>query len=233
MDSGKLRSRIAAASAAAILVTAIPVAAAFGDDNTPRQSPPSASPTSPRGDSLQPMRTDPTAYEFGETLARQDGRALEVTFLAEIIFHHRSAIAMARLERARGKDPDIRTHADNIIAGQQHQVAQFTRWLREWYGLTPEQAMEQAPAEAQREMADMERESQEMLAELRAVPAGRQFDIEFVRRIIPHHNSGVIEFLEPQARAVHAQLRVAASTGIVTQESEIADFRTWMSQQSR
>ncbi len=54
-----------------------------------------------------------------------------------------------------------------------------------------------------------------------------------MRRIIPHHNSGIIEFLEVQSRADHPQLKVAATAGIVSQEAQIADFRTWLSEQDR
>ncbi len=92
-------------------------------------------------ETLQPEPTSPTAYEFGETLAGLEGEELEITFLAEIIPHHRAAIEMSQLELERGVSPDIRTHAENIIANQQHQIDQFTRWLEEWYGLTPEEAM--------------------------------------------------------------------------------------------
>lgn len=181
---------------------------------------------------VQPMSTSPTAYGFGETLSRLDGRRLEVTFLAGIIGHHRAAIEMAQLEVQRGTDPDIRTHAQNIIASQRHQVAQFTQWLKQWYGLTPEQAMRQVGPEAQREIMRMDRQSQQDLADLRKTSAGRGFDLQFVRMIIAHHTAGIIEFLEPQARAMHAQLRVAASSGITTQEAEVADFRTWLSGQA-
>ncbi|NMR31867.1 DUF305 domain-containing protein [Arthrobacter sp. SF27] len=178
---------------------------------------------------VQPEPTSPTAYEFGETLAGLEGEELEVTFMAAIIPHHRAAIEMAQLELERGEDPDIRTHAENIIASQQHQIDQFTRWLDEWYGLTPEEAREQAPREARAEMREMDRETKRTIRELRRVEAGDDFDEAFVVRMIPHHQAGIIEFLEPQSRAPHAELRVAATTGIVTQEAEAADFRTWLS----
>ncbi len=139
---------------------------------------------------------------------------------------------MARMERQRGRSADIRTHAENIISSQQSQVDQFTRWLRQWYGLTPEQARSQAPREAQQEMAKMDRETARAMAELRATSAGKQFDVAFVQQIIGHHQAGIIEFLEPQSRAPHAELRVAAATGITTQEMEAADFRTWLSGRS-
>lgn len=179
-------------------------------------------------ETLQPEPTSPTAYEFGETLAGLEGEELEITFLAEIIPHHRAAIEMSQLELERGVSPDIRTHAENIIADQQHQIEQFTRWLDQWYGLTPDEAKAQVPAEAQEEMKILEEETQMMIEELSAVEAGEDFDVAFVQKMIPHHNSGIIEFLEPQSRAVHPQLRVAATAGITTQQAQVADFRTWL-----
>ncbi|KPC72038.1 hypothetical protein ADL35_33025 [Streptomyces sp. NRRL WC-3753] len=177
----------------------------------------------------QPMPTSPVAYQVGEMLAKLEGKQLEITFLAEIIPHHKAAIEMAELELERGVDPDIRTHAENMIANQKHQVDQFIRWLHEWYGLTPEVAMKHVSAESRKVMARMDKDTERMMAELRAVKKGEKFDIAFVRMIIPHHSSGVIEFLEPQARAVHAELRAAAASGAMVQEAEIVDFRTWLS----
>lgn len=192
---------------------------------------PAGSTHAPAQEMLQPDPTSPVNYEFGETLATLEGEELETTFLAAIIGHHQAAIEMAQLELERGTSPDIRTHAESIIAGQQHQIDQFTTWLEEWYGLTPEEAMAQAPEEAQEEMATMEEETQMMIEELAAVPAGEDFDVAFVQKMIPHHAGGIIEFLEIQARAPHAQLRVAAASGITTQQAQIADFRTWLAGQ--
>lgn len=217
----------------AALVASAPLATASTTTSTTTSGATPATTTQNQAGGVQPKATSPVAYDFGETLATLQGRTLETTFLAEIISHHKAAIAMAKLERERGKDPDIRTHADNIIASQSHQVQQFTTWLKQWYGLTPEQAMAQAPRKAQLQMAALERDANRSMAELRKVPAGNAFDVAFVRSIIPHHNAGVIEFLEPQARAPHAELRVAAASGITMQESEIADFRTWLSGRTR
>lgn len=151
---------------------------------------------------------------------------MEVTFFASIIPHHRDALEMAEMELERGASPEIRTHAENIIANQRHQIDQFTRWLEEWHGMTPEEAMAMASEEARGEMAAMEAESARMMAELEATAAGEAFDVAFVRAMIPHHQAGIVEMLEPQSRAPHAELRVAAATGINTQAMEAADFRT-------
>lgn len=218
-----VRGAVATAAAATLALTTPAVA---DPTNVPANAPAS------QGHSLDVPPTSPTAYLFGETLAKLEGEELEKTFLAEIIPHHRAAIEMAELELERGTSPDIRTHAENMIANQQHQIEQFTRWLDEWYGLTPEEAMEQAPEEARQEMATLEEETQRMLEELRQVPAGEEFDEAFARMIVPHHQAGIIEFLEPQSRAVHPELRVAATSGITTQEMQVADFLTWLSARS-
>lgn len=75
--------------------------------------------------------------------------------------------------------------------------------------------MAQAPAEGQEEMKVLEEETQMMIEEL---SAGEDFDVTFVQKMIPHHQSGIIEMLETQSRAPHAQLRVASTAGIVSQQ---------------
>ncbi|WP_206478843.1 DUF305 domain-containing protein [Kocuria sp. KRD140] len=222
--------RAAAAASTLALATAVlggttAPAVAHGQVLTPASS---HSQEEAAAEMLQPDPTSPTAYEFGETLAGLEGEELETTFLAEIIPRHRAAIEMAELELERGTSPDIRTHAENIIANQEHQIEQFTRWLEEWYGLTPEEAKAQALEEAQEEMKTLEEETRMMIEELAAVEAGEDFDVAFVQKMIPHHSSGIVEFLEPQARAPHAQLRVASTAGITTQQAQVADFRTWL-----
>jgi uncharacterized protein (DUF305 family) len=215
-------SAVLLGGAAAAAAQAVPM---DGPTDPSAQSQPSPVQTT----TTMPIPTSATAFQFGATLAGLEGRDLETTFLAEIIPHHGAAITMAQLELERGVDDDIRTHAEDIIANQRHQIDQFTRWLREWYQLTPEQAMAQAPEQARQQMAALERETQQMIAELRNVAAGAEFDIAFVQRMIPHHQAGIVEFLEPQSRAPHAQLRVAAASGINTQTAQVADFRTWLS----
>lgn len=177
---------------------------------------------------IQPMPTSPANYKFAQILSGLEGEQLEITFLASVIPHHRDAVEMVQLELKNGISPDIRTHAENILANQQHQVEQFTSWLEEWYGLTPEEAMAKTPPNAHEVMQTMQEETQKMLKGLAAVPAGEEFDVEFVREMIPHHHGGIVEFLEVQSRAIHPQLRISATEGITTQQAQAANFRTWL-----
>lgn len=181
---------------------------------------------------IQPKPMSPTDFKLAATLATLEGEQLEITFLAAVIPHHRDAIDMVKLELDNGASPDILTHGENIIANQQHQIDQFTTWLKDWYGLTPEEAMAQAPENARESMQTMKAETEKMLQELAAVPAGTEFDVAFVRAMIPHHNGGIVEFLEVQSRAVHPQLRISATEGITTQQAQAANFRTWLGAQN-
>ncbi|MET9951152.1 DUF305 domain-containing protein [Streptomyces sp. NPDC006339] len=219
MTQNPLRRRAAVAAVATVLSLALaPASFAAGGPGPER-------PTSTTSQDPQPLSASPAAYELGEELAGLAGKQLEVTFLAAVIPHHRAAVEMAKLERERGVDADVRNRAEHIISGQQHQIDRFTRWLHEWYGLTPQQARAQAPAEAREEMAEMDKETRKRVDELRRTPAGKGFDTAFLRRIIPHHSEGIAVSLEVQSRAVHHRLREAASTGIAAQQAEIEDFR--------
>ncbi|MFF5970828.1 DUF305 domain-containing protein [Streptomyces sp. NPDC012769] len=219
MTKNPMRRRAAVAAVATVLSLAL-APASFADGGPVPERPVSTTSQDP-----QPLPTSPAAYELGEELAGLAGKELEVTFLAAIIRHHEDAVEMAKLERERGADADVRARAENIVSGQQDQIDRFTRWLREWYGLTPQQAREQAPAEAREEMAAMDQETRRRIGELRGTPGGKDFDVAFVRRIIPHHSAGIVQYLEVQSRADHHRLRQAASAGITAQQSEIEDFR--------
>lgn len=171
------------------------------------------------------------AYQFGAALAKLKGRAMETTFLGEIIRHHKMAMEMAHMELERGVSPAIRSHARDIIAEHEHHIEQFTRWLRQWYGLTPEQAMQQAPAMAHGYMAPMDSEMRHRMEQLGTMSKGKAFDIAFVQRMIAYHACSIIESLEPQSHAAHAPLREAAAAGTAGQMKQIAELRRWLSDQ--
>ena len=55
----------------------------------------------------------------------------DVAFACGMIAHHQGAIDMAQVQMANGKDPDMRTLAEGIIAAQVEEIEQMTKWLGE------------------------------------------------------------------------------------------------------
>lgn len=58
----------------------------------------------------------------------------ERAFIDMMIAHHQGAIRMARVELARGEDPEVRGLAVAIIAAQSREIKEMNRWRKQWYG---------------------------------------------------------------------------------------------------
>ena len=168
------------------------------------------------------------AREIAATLRRLHGARFEQAFMAEMIPHHRMAIEMARMELERGQRVELKRMAQQIFDSQAEEIASMTRWLREWYDVTPEQAMATAPARLRVLMEAMEQHMQMGMDELAAVPSGARFDEAFMQHMIPHHLTAVIEAKTVPGRAVHHALVNLARNIIASQLREVAQMTAWL-----
>jgi uncharacterized protein (DUF305 family) len=57
-------------------------------------------------------------------------------FVDMMIEHHQGAIRMARAERAKGRDAQLRRIAAGIITAQAAEIRQMNAWREQWYGST-------------------------------------------------------------------------------------------------
>jgi uncharacterized protein (DUF305 family) len=57
-------------------------------------------------------------------------------FIDMMIEHHQGAIRMARAERAKGSDAQLRRIAAGIITAQAAEIRQMNAWRERWYGST-------------------------------------------------------------------------------------------------
>ncbi|TPI30928.1 DUF305 domain-containing protein [Mesorhizobium sp. B3-2-1] len=70
---------------------------------------------------MDKMHTDMMASQY-------TGNA-DVDFVRGMIPHHQGAIAMAKVELANGKGPEIRKLAEGVIAAQEAEIKQMQDWL--------------------------------------------------------------------------------------------------------
>jgi uncharacterized protein (DUF305 family) len=145
-----------------------------------------------------------------------------------MIPHHAAAAAMARLELSRGSHPQLKALAQRIITDQNREITQMTGWLHTWYGVTPAQAQDHAPAGLKRMAATMDAQMSTMTKRLTTVPRGSRFDQAFLTGMIAHHKMAAIEAGTVSGRADHPQLSALARQIVASQNTEITQMTDWL-----
>jgi uncharacterized protein (DUF305 family) len=154
--------------------------------------------------------------------------SVDVGFSRDMAKHHLQGVEMANLALDRSEDPAVRGLAFDIAETQNNQVGRMHGWLALW-GFTP------TGGETMAWMADGDHAehgagkggpmpgmaTEEELAALRGL-SGTEFDVEFLRLMIRHHQGG-LEMAEYTAE--HAQERVVASLAETIADSQTAETR--------
>jgi uncharacterized protein (DUF305 family) len=124
--------------------------------------------------------------------------AVDVGFSRDMATHHLQGVEMANLALERSEDPAVRGLAFDIATTQTNQVGRMQGWLALWgYSPTGGDVMSWMG----HDMAGMHMgtsgstlmpgmATEEELANLRSLQ-GTAFDVEFLRRMIRHHQGGL------------------------------------------
>lgn len=76
-----------------------------------------------------------TMSQMSASLADKSGDDFDKAFMSQMIGHHESAIAMARLAGSRAKHEEIKKLSNEIITAQDKEITQMKQWQRDWgYG---------------------------------------------------------------------------------------------------
>jgi uncharacterized protein (DUF305 family) len=218
-----------ALAGASVAVAQGAFAHASGDPSTASQGAPSPD-ESMRGEAEMPERIIPANYEYANALMQLPTDQLEPTFMGEIIPHHAAVVEMSRIAMEKASHPPLKTLAGAIIASQTQQIEEFTQILQSEYGLTPEQARQQAPGQIPQILERVNRGLDEKVASVRDAPAGDQFDQIWLKEVIPHHQVAILEFQAVQDGARNPRLVLMANMGILGQQGQIAQMLNWLEQ---
>lgn len=142
-------------------------------------------------------------------------------FIDTMISHHEGAIDMAQLVKTRTNRDDMKKLAQNIIDEQRREIADMQAWRKDWFGDAKPAINMDFPG-MRTGMGGMDYVK---LAGLKS----NEFDVEFIKQMIPHHE-GAIEM----AKALraddekYAELRNMADAVITTQSAEIEQMKGWL-----
>ncbi len=172
---------------------------------------------------------------------RMMGTQMSQHFIEMMIPHHESAVTMADLALSKAKRPEIKQLAEAIKKDQTREIQQMRTWYKQWYGkevptsadtgmMGSDRQPGQSPGPGSQGNgmmnAEMRRDMMGINMDLEALKSVPDFDREFIRQMIPHHQMAVM-----MARMVlnsdRPEIRNLAESIIKSQTAEIAQMRQW------
>jgi uncharacterized protein (DUF305 family) len=142
---------------------------------------------------------------------------IDAHFIEQMIPHHEGAIEMAEVALERSTRPEVKKLAEDIITAQTSEITQMQQWYRDWYG--------KAPAES---MGHGGMHMQGMEGDLDALRTAPDFDREFTRQMIVHHESAVMMAQMLESGTTRPEMKKLAADIISSQSREIEMMRGWL-----
>jgi len=149
----------------------------------------------------------------------------ELQFIDTMIVHHGGAIDAAQLVATRAQHKELVELAKTIIADQQREIADMKQWRSQWFGDSPPAINMDMPGMLDG-MKDMDPSKLDALKE-------NDFDVEFIRQMIPHHEGAVTMAKDTLTRDVHPELKGLAENIVRSQNDEIERMKAWQAEWQR
>src|SRR6266536_4289414 len=144
------------------------------------------------------------------------GAEFEQSFLQQMIQHHRSALEMAKLASDHTKRSELREFAEKMIAAQQQEIDQMTKWLNDWFKSSPKPVANEA---ADKEM--------KMHTSMLSEKHDADFDKAFLEMMPKHHHAAVEMAEQAEKKATHPELKEFAAKLGKDQEQEMKQMKEW------
>lgn len=148
-----------------------------------------------------------------EPAATAAGNATDAQFVNGMIPHHEGAIDMAELAETRAEHEEIKQLAKDILEGQQAEIDQML-------GMQPKLPQNAGTMMSAEAVAAMNRETE-------ALAIAPDFDKDFIRDMIPHHEGAITMARRLQVDGENNELRELSIAIVAAQTKEIAEMRDW------
>ena len=147
----------------------------------------------------------------------------EIDFMQSMIPHHQGAIDMAKAVLQYGKDPEVKTLAENVIKAQEGEIA----FMKNWLGKTDQNAIAVAP-----ESVKANEQAMGMMKSMAPHNTG-DADVDFLKGMIPHHQ-GAIDMAKVALQfAKDPDVLKLAQDVITAQEGEIVVMTAWLTKNGK
>lgn len=153
---------------------------------------------------------------------------LDRHFIEQMIPHHEDAVTMAELALQKAKRTEIKTLAQAIIDAQTKEINEMRGWYKSWYG-------EDIPNSVNYMGHSMMNHSQGMMmggmmgdeTDMETLKNAKDFDAEFIRQMIPHHQMAVMMAQMVAAGSLRDEVKKLSQDIIQSQTAEINQMREW------
>lgn len=150
----------------------------------------------------------------------------DLQFLDTMTAHHQGAVEMAMLAETRAEHSELKELAASIIYDQEKEIGKMSEWRDRWFA-DKAKAINMEFSGMSHGMTGMD------LTKLKSLK-GNEFDIEFLKQMIPHHEGAIEMAKDVRKQDANAELKQLAADIITAQEAEIKQMREWLSKwQSR
>ncbi|MBW4623050.1 MAG: DUF305 domain-containing protein [Cyanosarcina radialis HA8281-LM2] len=147
-------------------------------------------------------------------------------FIEMMIPHHQGAIDMAELALVQAKHPEIKNLAKAIKQDRSREIQLMRTWYKKWYRTEVAEVQMMHHGMMGRGMS-MHPDMMGMQMDLNALKNAADFDREFIRQMIPHHQMAVMMSQMVLKSATHSEIRTLAQSIIKSQNAEIEQMRQW------
>lgn len=170
---------------------------------------------------MSPPNTSPGEMDHSAMTSSPNaaGTPYDLQYIDTMTAHHQGAIEMAKMAETKAQHPELKALAKAIVAAQERENGEMKAWREKWFaGQPPAVNMEMSGMSGSMKGMDMQE-----LAKL----SGREFDLEFVRQMIPHHEGAIEMAREALRKSQRAEIKSAAESVIREQEAEIKQMKGW------
>ena len=164
-------------------------------------------------------------------------------FIEMMIPHHQDAVEMANLALTRAKHAEVKKLAASIKRDQTREIQQMRSWYKAWYGKeVPQVAMgagmmgngQGMMGNGQGMMGNSQAMGQGMMTrngmmhtDIVALKNASDFDKEFIRQMIPHHQMAVRMAQMVLNQKTRPEIHTLAQSIIKSQTTEINQMQQW------